>query len=131
MASKKQARIAERIQEILSTLLQFEVKDPRLQGVTVLDAEIDRELMYATVYVSALGGEEEREAVMDGLEDASGFLRRELGASLSLRRTPELRFEWDETAQQAARIEALLDSLDIPAPAEEDEEVEDDGDGAE
>lgn len=121
MVSKKQGRIAERIQEILSILLQFEVKDPRLQDVTVLEVDIDRELMYATVYVSALGGEEERDAVMEGLQNASGFLRRELGEHLALRRVPELRFEWDETAEQAARIEALLDSLNIPSDDEETE----------
>lgn len=124
MPSKKQGRIAERIQEILSLLLQFEVKDPRLQDVTVVEVDIDRELMYATVYVSAFGGEEERDEVMDGLEKANGFLRREVGERLALRRVPELRFEWDETAEQAARIEALLDSLDIPAP--DDEETEGD-----
>lgn len=121
MANKKQGRVAERIQELLSTLIQFEVKDPRLQGVTVLDAEIDRELMYATVYVTSLGGEDDREEVMEGLEDANGFLRREVGSHLSLRRVPELRFEWDETREQAARIEDLLDSLNIPAPQENEE----------
>lgn len=124
MNQKKQGRVAERIQEILGTLIQFQVKDPRLQGVTVIDVEIDRELMYATVYVSSLGGEEDREEVMDGLDDANGFLRREVGSHLSLRRVPELRFEWDETRQQAARIEDLLDSLNIPAPQEENEETD-------
>lgn len=125
MPGKKQGRVAERIQEILSTQLQFEVNDPRLQGVTVLDVEIDRELMYATVYVSTLGGEEDREEVMEGLQDASGFLRREVGSRLSLRRVPELRFEWDETTQHAARIESLLDSLNIPPVEDEDDEEDD------
>ncbi|HLV45227.1 MAG TPA: 30S ribosome-binding factor RbfA [Aggregatilineales bacterium] len=129
MPSKKQGRVAELIQEILSSLIQFEVKDPRLQGVTIMDVDVDRELMYATVYVSALGGEEEREEVLDGLDNASGFLRRELGANLSLRRVPELRFEWDETFEQAQRIEQLLDSIEIP-PAE-DEDVEPDDDDSE
>src|SRR5690606_23305389 len=129
MPSKKQGRVAELIQEILSSLIQFEVKDPRLQGVTIMDVDVDRELMYATVYVSALGGEEEREEVLDGLDNASGFLRRELGANLSLRRVPELRFEWDETFEQAQRIEQLLDSIEI-APAE-DEDVEPDDDDSE
>ncbi len=129
MPSKKQGRVAELVQEILSSLIQFEVKDPRLQGVTIMDVDVDRELMYATVYVSALGGEEEREEVLDGLDNASGFLRRELGANLSLRRVPELRFEWDETFEQAQRIEQLLDSIEIP-PAE-DEDVEPDDDDSE
>lgn len=126
MPSKKQGRVAELIQEILSSLIQLEVKDPRLQGVTIMDVDVDRELMYATVYVSALGGDEEREEVLDGLETASGFLRRELGANLSLRRVPELRFQWDETFEQAQRIESLLDSIEIPPPEDEDVELDDD-----
>lgn len=126
MPSKKQGRVAELIQEILSSLIQFEVKDPRLQGVTIMDVDVDRELMYATVYVSALGGEEEREEVLDGLDNASGFLRRELGANLSLRRVPELRFAWDETFEQAQRIEQLLDSIEIPPADDEDVEPDDD-----
>ena len=128
MPSKKQGRVAELIQEILSSLIQFEVKDPRLQGVTIMGVDVDRELMYATVYVSALGGDEERDEVLDGLANASGFLRRELGANLSLRHVPELRFQWDETFEQAQRIEELLASIEIPPPEDEDVEPDDDDD---
>ncbi len=118
MPTRAQERVAERIQEILSELIEFEVADPRLVGVTVLDVGIDRELMYATVYISSLGGEEVRDEVMQGLQSATGYLRRELGRRIRLRHVPELHFRWDETAARAARIEELLDSLYIP-PAEE------------
>lgn len=113
----KQERMADRIREILSELLLFEVSDPALQGVTVTEVVIDRELEYANVYVNALGEEERAESVMAGLRRAHGFLRRELASRVRLRRAPELRFHWDETLSRAAHIEALLDSLDIP-PAE-------------
>jgi ribosome-binding factor A len=120
MADKrKQGQVAERIKQIVSTLLQFEAKDPRLAEVTVVDAEIDRELMYATLYVRAFGGEEVRDEVMAALHGAVGFLRHEVGERMALRRVPELRFEWDETAEYAARIEDLLDSLDIPSAGDE------------
>lgn len=122
----KQERMADRIREILSELLLFEVSDPALQGVTVTEVVIDRELEYANVYVNALGEEERAESVMAGLRRAHGFLRRELASRVRLRRAPELRFHWDETLSRAAHIEALLDSLDIsPAePTESDQESE-------
>ncbi len=129
--TKSQGRVAERIQIILSELLQTEVKDPRLDDVTVLDVEIDREFMVATIYVSALGGEDERDEVMQGLASASGFLRREVAARMRLRRAPELRFVWDETAARAARIESILDSLNIPPAPEEAQEADDAPDRAE
>jgi ribosome-binding factor A len=121
---KKQGQVAERIKQIVSELLQFEAKDPRLADVIVVDAEIDRELMYATLYVRAFSGEEARDEVMAALNGASGFLRHEVGERMALRRVPELRFEWDETAEYAARIEDLLDSLDIPSTGDEGESAE-------
>jgi ribosome-binding factor A len=117
---KKQGRVAERIKQVLSELLQFEVSDPRLAGATVLDVEVDGELMYATVYVTSLGGQEARAEVLDGLDNATGYLRRELAARLTVRRVPELRWRWDETITYASRIEDLLDSLDIP-PVDDDD----------
>lgn len=125
MADKrKQGQVAERIKQIVSELLQFEARDPRLAEVTVVDAEIDRELMYATLYVTAISGDEARGEVMAALSGAAGFLRREVGERMALRHVPELRFEWDETAAYAARIEDLLDSLKIP-PADDGDEAAD------
>ncbi|MBN1121351.1 MAG: 30S ribosome-binding factor RbfA [Anaerolineae bacterium] len=119
MRSKKQGRVADLIQKNLSDILQFETSDPRLGGVTIIDVDIDRELMYATIYVTSYGGEDDREEVLAGLESASGFLRRELAGRVDLRHVPELRFKWDETVAYAARIDALLDSLDL-SQAEDD-----------
>jgi ribosome-binding factor A len=116
----KQERMNERIQAILSELLLLEVKDPRLSGVTITEVQLDRELQFARVYVNALGEEGRKDEVMAGLESAKGFLRREVGARVRLRRTPELRFEWDKTLAYSDRVHALLNALDIP-PAEEEE----------
>ncbi|MBO9310180.1 MAG: 30S ribosome-binding factor RbfA [Chloroflexi bacterium] len=113
----KQERMADRIRELLSGLLRSEVSDPALRGVTVTEVVLDRELEHANVYVNALGEEARAEEVMAGLRRARGFLRRELASRIRLRRAPELRFYWDETLSRAARIEAMLDSLNIP-PAE-------------
>jgi len=119
---KKQGRVAERIKQVLSELLQFEVSDPRLVGATVLDVEVDGELMYATVYVTSLDGQEARAEVLDGLDNATGYLRRELAARLTVRRVPELRWKWDETVPYASHIEDLLNSLDIQPVDDDDSE---------
>lgn len=112
MLSKRQKRVGDQIREILSELLAFEASDPRLAGVTVMDVEIDRELMYANVYVTSLDGDEARGEVMRALESAGGFLRRELGSRMRLQRTPELRFKWDESLAYGDHIDQLLNSLE-------------------
>ena len=115
----RQKKVAGRIREILSDLFLFTVKDPRLSGLTVTEVTVDRELFMADVYVNALGDEERRDEVMEALERARGFLRYHTGRRLDLRRTPELRFHWDDTFARAERLSQLLESL-----VEEDDEVE-------
>ena len=110
----KQERVAGQMRKLLSGLLLSEVNDPALAEVTVTEVKLDRELEYATVYVNALADEDSRREVMAGLRRAHGFLRREVGKRIQLRRVPELRFVWDESLTRAAEIEELLDTLDIP-----------------
>lgn len=112
--SIKQDRMSGRIQAILSELLLREVADPSLQNITITDVELDPELMYARVYVNALGEESRSDDVMHGLERARGFLRREVGKRVRLRKTPELVFIWDDTLERGERINALLAKLEIP-----------------
>lgn len=104
-------RIVERVKEELSELLLYSVSDPRLAGVYVTDVRIDRELAYADIYVSAIEGQERAKEILEGLEHAQGFLRRELARSVDLRVFPKLRFHWDPTPEKAERIERLLASL--------------------
>lgn len=118
--SIKQDRMAERIRAILSELLLREVADPRLQGVTVTEVQLDGELMFADVYVNALADETREDEVMEGLNRAGGFLRREIGKRVRLRNTPELHFHWDKTLEQGERLNQLLDQLDIPSGPEEE-----------
>ncbi|MDE2635378.1 MAG: 30S ribosome-binding factor RbfA [Chloroflexota bacterium] len=119
--SIKRERMSERIHQILSQLLLREISDPRLQDITVTDVALDPELMYAKVYVSAMGDEDRESEVMHGLRRAGGFLRREVGKRIRLRNTPELHFYWDSTLAHADRINAIISSLDIPAEVTDDE----------
>ncbi len=113
MPSIRQQRAADRIRLELSELLLREAKDPRLALLTVTDVTIDRELVFADIYVNALGVETRRDEVMEALEHAKGYLRSEIGARVRLRRTPELRFHWDPSWEHGERIAQLLDSLEI------------------
>jgi ribosome-binding factor A len=110
----RQKRTADQIQNILSELILRELRDPRLADLTITEVTIDRELQYATIYVSALGDDTREKEVMEALHGAIGFLRRELARSLPLKTVPQLAFHWDPTLAQAERISRLLDSLEIP-----------------
>ncbi len=126
MSKIKQERTSGQIRKILSQLILREVADPRLHGITVTDVELDPELLFATIYVNALGEEERQPEVMLALERAKGYLRREVAKRVRLRKAPELIFRWDESLERGERINALLASLDIP-PEETGLEIDDDG----
>lgn len=115
-------RISDRMREVLSELLLTEVNDPRLNGISVTDVKVDRELAYADVFVSAIEGQVRAPEVLKGLESASGFLRRILAGKIELRSFPRLRFHWDPTPERADHIERLLAELrqEKPKPAERD-----------
>ena len=104
-------RISDRIHQELSLVLQQEVADPRLAMVTVTEVEVDRELAFATIYVTALGTQDRMNEVLSALEGARGYLRRELAARVQLRSFPQLRFQWDFSYEQGTRIDELLDTL--------------------
>ena len=73
--------------------------------------EVDRELAFATIYVSSLEGSSQAQTILEGLDRAQGFLRRELAQRIELRTFPRLRFRWDATFEKADVIERLIASL--------------------
>jgi ribosome-binding factor A len=113
-------RIADRIQQELAELIILRVNDPRVEGVTVTDVKVDRELAYADVFVSAVEGIGRSKEVLEGLVHAGGFLRHELAGKIELRVFPRLRFHWDPTPENAERIEKILSTLRSAAPVVED-----------
>lgn len=107
-------RIADRIKEEISEMLVTgQISDPRILGIFVTDVNVDRELAFANIFVSALEGEVSQEEIMEGLEHASGFLRSTLAKRIELRTFPRLRFYWDPTPEKAERLERLIDRLNI------------------
>lgn len=121
MSEIRRRRTAEQIKSILSTLVLRDMRDPRLQDLTITVVNIDRELQYADVFVNALGDESRQEEVMEALNGARGYLRRELAPRLDLRIVPQLHFHWDPTLAHAQRIDEILENLNIPVETEEDE----------
>jgi len=102
-------RVDEAMRQVLGEAISKELKDPRVGFVTVTDVKTSPDLRHARVYVSVLGDPAEREATVDGLRSAHGFLQGRVAGELHLKRTPELRFELDETAERAARLERLIE----------------------
>ncbi len=121
MPSNRIGRINEEIQRELSDLLRT-LKDPRVQGTMLSVTRVDTtaDLHYAKVYVSVYDKDRSRE-VMKGLRSSGGYLRRELASRLSLRHTPELVWEEDDSITHGARILDILASLDIPKDDGHDE----------
>lgn len=104
----RHARVAERIREEISLLLQNRVRDPGTAPVTVTDVTVTPDLRMARIFYSVLGGEEERAAASKGLRRSKGFLRRELGRVLQIRYSPDLTFLYDASYEKGARIDRLL-----------------------
>ncbi len=114
MVSKLRAqRIGDRIREELSQMLLLEIADPRLNGVSVTDVRVDRELAFANIYVSAIEGSERADEILAGLNHARGYLRYELSHRIDLRTFPQLKFHWDPTFERAERIDQIIKALNF------------------
>ena len=112
MASNRIGRINEEIQRELATLIRT-VKDPRVHGlVSITGVDTTSDLRYSKIYVSVLDKSDVSE-VVKGLKSAGGYLRRELGAALKLRYTPELQFVEDDSIGQGAHILSIARSPEI------------------
>ena len=102
-------KISDRIrQELSEMLVKQEIHDPRLLGVTITDVKIDRELAYASIYVSAIEGSSRSKEILSGFQSANSFIRKLLSERIELRSFPRLRFYWDPTPERADRIEQLF-----------------------
>jgi ribosome-binding factor A len=110
-------RVNESIRQVLSERLP-ELKDPRIGFVTVTGVVTARDLRQATVYISVLGGEKQREKSLRGLEAAHGVLQSAIAHELKLKRTPQLAFAYDPTVERGVRMTKLIDDL---APADDDD----------
>ncbi len=107
--SKRTEQVADEIQRILGEVIQYELKDPRVGFATVVGAEVSADLQHAKVRISVMGDEAQRQATMEGLERAKGFLRRRLAQELRhLRFVPELHLVLDTSLDYSLHIDDVL-----------------------
>ncbi|MFC7685373.1 30S ribosome-binding factor RbfA [Ureibacillus sp. GCM10028918] len=109
--SLRSNRIAEQMKKELGDIITRKLKDPRVGFVTITDVAVTGDLQQATVYISSLGNDREREETLKALGKAAGFIRTEIGHRIRLRRTPEIAFEFDSSVEYGNKIDALLRSL--------------------
>lgn len=110
MAGGRMRRVDEAVRAVLSDAIAKDLKDPRIGFVTVTGVKTTPDLRQARVYVSVLGQPDVRASSLEGLQSAHGFLQGRLAEELSLKRTPTLSFEYDESIDRGMRISELLDS---------------------
>jgi ribosome-binding factor A len=109
MNGSRMRRVDVAMRAVLSDAIAKDLKDPRVGFVTVTGVKTSPDLRHARVYVSVLGDAAVRSASVDGLRSAHGFLQRRLATELSLKHTPSLTFEYDESVDRGMRISSLLD----------------------
>src|ERR1700676_2095102 len=120
MTTGRMRRVAEAIRQVIGDAVAGDLKDPRVGFLTVTDVRTSADLRYARVYVSVLGADggvseqDERDASLEGLRSAHGFLQGRLAAELRLKRTPTLEFIYDDTTDRALRVDQLIDEIGRP-----------------
>lgn len=128
----RQGRMGEEIRKIISDLLFKGLKDPRLSAmISITAVEVTSDGSYATVYVSVLGMDPDKEKAtaqqqdtLDALASAKGFIRKEIGRQIKLRHVPDLIFKIDKSLEYGRHIETIISTLDIKHDDEESEDEE-------
>lgn len=117
MSTGRMRRVDEAIRQVIGDAVAGDLKDPRVGFVTVTDVRTSPDLRHARVYVSVLGEgarasePEQREASLEGLRSAHGFLQGRVASELRLKRTPTLEFAYDDTTDRALRVEEILGEI--------------------
>jgi ribosome-binding factor A len=110
MAAGRMRRVDVAVRAVLSDAISTDLKDPRVGFVTVTGVKTSPDLRHARVYVSVLGDAAAREASLEGLRSAHGFLQHRVAAELTLKHTPALTFEYDESVDRGMRISTLIEA---------------------
>jgi ribosome-binding factor A len=119
MSAGRMRRVDEAVRAVLSDAISSDLKDPRVGFVTVTGVKTSPDLRHARVYVSVLGDEHARAATL-GLRSAHGYLQRRVASELTLKHTPALTFDYDESVDRGMRISQLLDREAAADPSGDD-----------
>jgi ribosome-binding factor A len=108
MKSHRLARVSEVIRETAANTILFELKDPRVKGVTVTRTEVSPDLQHAKIYVSIMGTEKEQQLTMHGLKSAAGFIQTKIADRLTSRYVPHVTFVMDEGVKKSIAIARII-----------------------
>ncbi len=120
MTSRRVQKAAEAIREVVSMAILTELRDPRVQDVTVTYVEVSPDMRQAKVHVSVMGDDKKQQLCLHGLESSAGFLQTKVGKRIDTRYTPRLRFELDMGVKKSLAIAQLLNDVlpdDLPESA--------------
>src|SRR5262245_43792488 len=127
MSSRRVLKAAEAIREVVGMAILADLKDPRIEHVTVTGVEVTPDMREAKVRVSIMGNEAQQRTCLHGLQSAAGFLQQKIAKRIDTRYTPRLRFELDMGVKKSIAISRMLDEVlpDSPddEPPDEDEEL--------
>ena len=128
--------MAEAIREVVSMAILIELRDPRIQDVTVTYVEVSGDLRHAKVHVSIMGDEKKEQLALHGLQSAVGFLQKKVGDRLDTRYIPRLKFVLDKGVKHSLAVARILEEVlpedeEAPEGSASSESVEPDIDGAE
>ena len=124
MKSHRIARVNEVVREVAAEAILFEMKDPRVKGVTVTRAEVSADLQHAKVHVSVMGSERDQKLTMHGLNSAAGFVQAKLAKRLTTRYVPHVSFVLDLGVKKSIEIAKLIheEMAKLPPDATTEEE---------
>ena len=110
MNHTRMTRVNEEILKEVAELIRTEMKDPRVSNMTtVTKVDTTNDLKHCKIHVSVLGDENQKKETIDGLQSASGFIRKRLAETINLRYTPNVKFILDESAEYSIKISKLID----------------------
>ncbi len=126
MSVTRSKRISEEIKKIVSQLIMYDIKDPRIPPLTsIIRVETTRDLRFTYIYVSVLDQKANKDQVVEALNNAKGFVRKALGQELKLRYTPEPIFKLDKSIETGIYISKLIDDVNKKAAKSNDEDEDD------
>ncbi len=110
--SVKNTRINGEVQRVLAEIIRGEIKDPRISPWTsVVSVEVAPDLKSCKAWISVLGSEEVREATLQGLKSAEGFIKKQLARTINLRNTPEITFVMDQSIEYGVNMSRRIDEV--------------------
>jgi len=109
----RKERLDELLKRELESIICYELNDPRLDHITVSEVDVSKDLQTARVYIGVLEDKAKEREVMNGLDDARGFIRNQIAGRVQLRKVPDLVFRLDRTLGDVQRIDTIIDQLEF------------------